>query len=222
MTATARNYTTIDEVELVRWAKGGDREAFRAIMRRCNQRLFRVARAVVGSDHEAEDVLQEAYLRAYAALDSFRGQSALSTWLTTIVLNEARGRLRKRRRTVELDVMDQPESKVIPFPGMATELDPETEAMRAETRRVLEHAIDELPEAFRVAFMLHEVEGCSIEETAMQLGVKPETVKTRLFRARRLLRKNLEGSLSTELAGAFQFLGPRCDKLTEAVLARLR
>jgi len=221
MTSTARNYATIGDAELVDRARKRDREAFRAIMQKCNQRLFRVARAVVRNDHEAEDVLQETYLRAFAALDSFRGESGLSTWLTTIVLNEARGRLRKRRNTVELSVMEQPETKVVPFPGMATVPDPESEAMRAQTRRVLEQAIDGLPSAFRLVFMLREVEGCSIEETAAQLGVKPETVKTRLFRAKRLLRQNLENSLSMTVAGTYQFLGRRCERLTEAVLARL-
>jgi RNA polymerase sigma-70 factor (ECF subfamily) len=219
--APVADYSMAGEASLVRHARQGDREAFRAIMQRYNQRLFRVARAVSGSDDEAEDVLQESYLRAFAAFGSFRGDSGLATWLTAITLNEARGRLRKRRKTVELEEMDQPESRIVPFPGFALASDPEKDAARAETRRLLEKAIDGLPENFRLVFIMRDIEGCSVEETAEQLGLKPQTVKTRLFRARQLLRQSLEDTLATVLTGAFPFLGRRCARITEAVLARL-
>jgi RNA polymerase sigma-70 factor (ECF subfamily) len=221
MTQTARDYAAMDEVALVAQARSGDREAFRAIMQRCNQRLFRVARAVTGSDDEAEDVLQEAYLRAFAAIGEFRGEAGLLTWLTAITLNEARGRLRRRRPQVELTVMDDAGSRIIPFPGMAANPDPEAETQRAETRRLLETALDQLPPDFRIVFILREIEGCDVEETARQLGLKPQTVKTRLFRARRLLRQDLERTFASGLNGVFPFLGLRCNAICERVLARL-
>jgi len=219
VTQAALDYETMTEELLLHRVRGGDREAFRAIMQRCNQRLFRVARAVVGSDDEAEDVLQEAYLRAFAGIQQFRGESSLTTWLTAITLNEARGRLRLRRPTTDLDMMD--DTRVIPFPGHAEALDPEQEAARSGTRRLLERAIDGLPGEFRIVFMLREIEGCSVEETAAQLALNPQTVRTRLFRARQLLRAELEKTLSSGMMGVFPFLGPRCTRITERVLARL-
>jgi RNA polymerase sigma-70 factor (ECF subfamily) len=219
MTQAALNYQDMAEELLLRQVRSGDREAFREIMQRCNQRLFRVARAVVGNDDEAEDVVQEAYLRAFAGIADFRGGSSLATWLTAITLNEARGRLRLRRPTMDIDVMDN--IRVIPFPGLAETPDPEEEAARAGTRRLLEQAIDGLPEDFRIVFMLREIEGCSVEETAEQLDLNPQTVRTRLFRARQLLRAELEKTLSSGIAGVFPFLGARCTRITERVLERL-
>jgi RNA polymerase sigma-70 factor (ECF subfamily) len=221
MTQTARDYAAMDEGALTAHARRGDREAFRAIMQRCNQRLFRVARALAGSDDEAEDVLQEAYLHAFAGIGDFRGEAGLLTWLTAITLNEARGRLRKHRPQVDLAVMDDTGSRIIPFPGMAVNADPEAETQRSETRRLLESAMDSLPPDFRIVFILREIEGCGVEETARQLGLKPQTVKTRLFRARRLLRRHLERTFANGLTGVFPFLGPRCAAICARVLARL-
>jgi len=221
MIQAARDYAAMDEAALTAHARSGDREAFRAIMQRCNQRLFRVARAVTGSDDEAEDVLQEAYLRAFAGIADFRGEAGMLTWLTAITLNEARGRLRRRRPLVDLTVMDDAANRIIPFPGMAANADPEAEIQRAETRRLLEGAMDRLPPDFRIVFILREIEGCDVEETALQLGLKPQTVKTRLFRARRLLRRDLEQAFASGLSGVFPFLGPRCNAICERVLARL-
>ncbi len=214
---------TLDEAALVDLARAGDGDAFRVIMRRGNQRLFRIARGVVRDDAEAEDVLQESWVRAFSALDSFRGEAGIMTWLTRIVLNEARGRLRRRRPTVDLDHLDRAQegAQVIPFPTSPTTDNPEGDAARAEIRRLLERAVDELPEIFRMVFILRDIEGCSIEETAADLGVRPETVKTRLHRARRLLREALDAKLGATLAGAFPFLGPRCQRITDTVLARL-
>lgn len=219
MTQGALNYETIAEEPLLHQIRSGNREAFRAIMQCCNQRLFRVARAVVGNDDEAEDVVQEAYLRAFARIHEFRGESRLATWLTAITLNEARGRLRSRRATTELDIMDH--ICVIPFPGLAEPPNPEEEAARAGTRRLLERAIDRLPEEFRIAFVLREIEGCSVAEIAEQLALNSQTVRTRLFRARRLLRAELEKTISIGMAGVFPFLGRRCNRITERVLKRL-
>ena len=218
------DYAAQDDHALVALVRGGQREAFRHIMQRCNQRLFRVARSVVGDDAEAEDVVQESYLRAYDKLDSFRGDAALLTWLTSIVLNEARGRLRKRHAMVGLEQLDAapPDAhQVIPFPSRFGSEDPAAAAARAQIRHLLEHAIDELPEAFRTVYVLREIEECTVEETASQLAIKPETVKTRLHRARRLLRTSLQGTLAATLSEAFPFMGQRCARMTEVVMARL-
>jgi RNA polymerase sigma-70 factor (ECF subfamily) len=218
--ATAIGYDRLDEGALARLAKAGDPEAFRAVMQRYNQRLFRMARSVVRDDDEAEDVLQEAYVRAFSAIGRFREEASLLTWLTRIVINEARGRLRSRRPTVGLEMIEtEHHSVVLPFARPAAS--PEADAARAQARRLMEAAIDELPEPFRLVFILRELEECTVEETAERLGLLPETVKTRLFRARRLLRKALEDRLMSSLADAFPFLGDRCQRITEAVLARL-
>lgn len=213
----------VDDAGLTGLARGGDRDAFAVIMTRHNQRLFRAARAVVRDDAEAEDVLQEAWLRAYRALDGFRGEAALSTWLTRIVLNEARGRLRRRRPLVGLDQIERAQDaggQVIPFPNSLGP-DAEADVARGQMRRLLEQAVDELPEAFRVVFILRAVEELSIEEAAAVLALKPETVKTRLHRARRLLRRALDEKLALAAGEAFPFMGARCARITAAVLARL-
>lgn len=220
----AIDYAALDDGALVALVRDGQREAFRHIMQRCNQRLFRVARAVLGEDAEAEDVLQESYMRAYNKLDTFRGDSTLATWLTSIVLNEARGRLRKRHTMVGLEQVDaatDDSHQVLRFPSKFGSEDPATSAARAQIRRLLEHAIDELPAAFRTVYMLRDVEECSTEETATSLAIKPETVKTRLHRARRLLRATLHDSLSDTMSEAFPFMGQRCARVTAAVMARL-
>jgi RNA polymerase sigma-70 factor (ECF subfamily) len=213
---------SLDEPALVALARTGDGDAFRVLMQRGNQRLFRVARGVVPDDAEAEDVLQESWVRAFAALDSFRGESGIMTWLTRIVLNEAKGRLR-RRPTVDLDYLDRLQDgvTVITFPTSPVSEDPEGEAARAGIRRLLEQAVDDLPEAFRMVFILRDIEGCSIEETAADLDLNPATVKTRLHRARNLLREALDAKLSGVLVGAFPFLGARCGRITERVIFRL-
>jgi RNA polymerase sigma factor (sigma-70 family) len=217
------DYRQLSDVELARSVARRDAGAFRHLMASCNQRLFRVARSLVASDHEAEDVVQEAYVTAYAKLEGFRGDCALLTWLTQIVLNEARQRLRDRKPTVDLEHLEAPATRaaVLPFPGRVGSEDPAASVANAELRRFLERAIDELPEAFRTVYMLRELEQCSVEETAALLGLRPETVKTRLHRARRLLRAGLERQVQSSLQEAFQFLGTRCARIGERVLARL-
>jgi RNA polymerase sigma-70 factor (ECF subfamily) len=217
-------WSGLPDADLVALARQGQREAFRHLMQRFNQRLFRVARAVVRNDAEAEDVVQEAYTHAFAGLSTFRGEASLSTWLTRIVLNEANGRLRQRRPQVDIAMLEaepQEDPRVVAFPSRFGSEDPAAAAARAQIRGLLEHAIDELPEAFRIVFIMREVEGCSVEETATTLDIRPETVKTRLHRARRLLRSALQDSLAATLGEAFPFLGPRCARMTEAVLARV-
>lgn len=213
------------EAELVRLAQQGGDGAFRTIMRRHNRRLFRVARGVLRDDSEAEDVVQEAYVRAFAGLAEFRCDANLSTWLTRITLNEALGRLRRRRPKVDLETLDTAQERhrahIIPFPVMITETDPERIAAQREIRRLLEQAIDGLPEPFRLVFVLRDIEEMSTEETAAHLGLRPETVKTRLFRARRLLRHALDQQLASTLRDTFPFAGARCARITDAVLLRL-
>ena len=189
--------TLADERNLVERAKSGDQSAFRAIMEKNNRRLYRVARAVMKDDTEAEDVVQETYLRAFSNLSTFRGELSLTTWLTRIALNEALGRKRKQRATVTLasvETAQETSAQIIQFPAMSTETDPERSAAQHEIRRLLERAMDALPEPFRVVFVMRDVEEMSIEEAASQLGIRPETVKTRLHRARRLLRQSLDAS----------------------------
>jgi RNA polymerase sigma-70 factor (ECF subfamily) len=214
----------LDEADLVRLAQVGDRDAFHVIIQRANQRLFRVARSVVRNDSEAEDVLQETYASAFAAIGAFRGEAGIMTWLTRITLNEARGRLRRRRPMVGLDQVEAAQNngaQVIPFPTSFGTESPEVDAARTQIRRLIERAVDGLPEVFRVVFIMRDIEECTIEETAANLNLKPETVKSRLHRARRLLRQALDEKLASTMTGAFPFLGARCRRITDAVLERL-
>jgi RNA polymerase sigma-70 factor (ECF subfamily) len=221
----AVDFAALADPELVRLVQVGERGAFREITQRCNQRLFRVARGVLNDDAEAEDVVQAAYVDAYAKLADFRGEASLLTWLTRIVLNESYGRLRARHHTVGVEHIDAAQgegSSVLAFVPRSGGEDPAAAAARAQIRRLLETAVDALPEPFRIVFVLREVEGCSVEETAQMLDVRPETVKTRLHRARRLLRVALQDSLSTVVGDAFPFLGQRCARLTESVMQRIQ
>ena len=215
----------LDDMALVERARSRDGAAVRLIMQRHNRRLYRVARSVLDDEAEAEDVVQETYTRAFTHLDGFRGEAQLSTWLTRIALNEALGRLRQRRVTVGLGdidaINDQGEARVIFLPSARQDSDPEAAAARTEVRRLLERAVDDLPETFRMVFVLRDIEEMSTEETASQLGLRPETVQTRLHRARRLLRQSLDRTLSSAVADVFPCAGARCARITQAVLARL-
>lgn len=206
--------------QLVGLVREGRSEAFAAIMRRNNQRLFRLTRAVLGNDHEAEEVVQETYVRAFAALEDWRGEGSLSTWLSRIALNEALGLVRKRRNTVALDdVADtatpQPTS---PFEYLLHP-SPEADAARSEIRALLEREIDRLPPEFRSVFVMRAVELLTVEETAAALNILPITVRTRFFRARRMLRKSLGERFARAFEESFPFAGARCDRLIESVLA---
>jgi RNA polymerase sigma-70 factor (ECF subfamily) len=211
------------DAELVRLALAKDGDAFRIIMQRHNRRLYRLARAIVDDDSEAEDVVQEAYVRAFTSLGAFRGEASLATWLMRIVLNEATTRLRRRRPAVDLAILDSigDNAEAAAFPSGNSPDDPERATAQQEIRRLLEHAIDNLPEPFRVVFVMRDVEEMSIAETAALLGLRPETVKTRLHRARRLLRRVLAKQLASSLTGVFPFDGVRCARLTDDVVYRL-
>ena len=189
----------------------------------CIRDSYRLARGILRSDSEAEDVVQETYVRAFTHLDGFLGTSALSTWLSRIAINEALGRLRSRRPQVELGSVPEAtlEAQIIKFPLSSAATDPERSMAQREIQRVVEHAVDELPDAFRMVFIARVMEGMSMEETAELLGIKPETVKTRLHRARALLRENVEKKIGPVVMDAFPFAGQRCEHLTETVLRRL-
>jgi RNA polymerase sigma-70 factor (ECF subfamily) len=204
------------DMQLVRRTLAREGDAFRAIIKTHNQRLYRIARGVLRNDGEAEDVVQEAYVRAFASLGAFRGDSSLATWLSRIVINEALGRLRKRRRMVA----ENPQAEIIRFPLNASD-DPERTMAQRQILALVERATDSLPDVYRTVFVARVIEGLSMEETADLLGVRPETVKTRLHRARALVRKALDDEIGPVLLDAFPFAGRRCDRLTEAVMKRL-
>ncbi len=211
------------DAELVARARARDEVAVRIIMQSNNRRLYRLARGILRNDGEAEDVVQETYVRAFTHLESFRGDSSLATWLARIAMNEALGRLRRQRPNVEWTTLPPGvlEAQVIRFPRSVTSEDPEKSMAQREIQHVVEHAIDELPEAFRLVFITRVIEGMNVEETADILGLKPETVKTRLHRARNMLRDNVERKIGPVVMDAFPFAGKRCERLTEAVLKRL-
>ncbi|PAP94430.1 RNA polymerase subunit sigma [Mesorhizobium wenxiniae] len=206
------------EMQLVSRALAREGGAFRTIIKTHNQRLYRIARSVVRNDSEAEDIVQEAYVRAFAQLGDFRGESSLATWLSRIVINEALGRLRKRRRTVAMPQSLQAE--IIKFPLNPSD-DPERTMAQRQILELVERATDRLPDVYRTVFVARVIEGLSIDETAALLDVRPETVKTRLHRARALVRKALDDQIGPVLLDAFPFAGRRCERLTAAVMQRL-
>lgn len=213
-----------DESDLIRAAAAKDEAAIRTIMKQHNRRLFRVARSVLRDDGDAEDAVQDAYVRAFQALAEFRGESSLGTWLTRIVLNEALQRRRARRNRAAMPVEPQPaaQAQVISFPLSPSQpLDPERTMLQRELFRLLERAIDRLPDEFRTVLVARVIEGLSVEETAESLDLQPETVKTRLHRTRHMLRNELAGHLGGLFAELFPFDGRRCERFADAVVARL-
>jgi len=215
----------LPDAELARRIAAGDLDALRLLMRRYNQTLYRTARSILKDDAEAEDAVQEAYLLAHRAMGRFRGDAKMSTWLVRIVANEAIGRVRKRSRRAEVIRLDgttepnddAPESNM----SEASPEQPERSALRAETRRLLEAKIDELPDAFRTVFVLRALEELSVEESAVALGIPEATVRSRFFRARGLLREALSKEIDVAYGDAFAFAGARCDRIVAGVMARL-
>jgi RNA polymerase sigma-70 factor (ECF subfamily) len=213
----------IDDAGLARRVAQRDEAAIRLLMRRHNQTLYRTARSILRDDAEAEDAVQEAYLKAIAAIGSYRNDARLATWLVRIVVNEALGRLRRTRRGAEVirlegDLFTGGEE----LPDHADESPtPEHAAMQADARRLIEARIDELPEAFRTVFVLRALEELSVEESAAALGIPEATVRTRFFRAKGLLRESLARSFDLALGDAFRFAGDRCDRIVAGVLERL-
>ncbi|API55722.1 RNA polymerase subunit sigma (plasmid) [Rhizobium leguminosarum] len=218
--------STLSDADLVPLAKMGDEPAIRTIVQRHNQRLFRTARAIIRNDAEAEDVVQAAYVKAFTNLATFRGDAQLSTWLTRITLNEALGRVRARKNTTGLGEIDMqtmaPGGEVLQFPSSLSATDPETELSRSQARHLLENAVDELPDDFRAVFVLRDIEGMSTDEAASYLGIRPETAKTRLHRARNMMRQSIEKQLSGAFSALFPFDGARCAFMADRVIAALR
>jgi RNA polymerase sigma-70 factor, ECF subfamily len=213
----------LDDTALVELARRGDEGAVRALVQHHNRRLFRVARGIVRDDAEAEDIVQETYVRAFTNLDAFRGDSRLGTWLTRIAINEALGRLRRRRpraELAELEAAGADAARVIPFPSPPP-ADPEAEAGRAEVRRLLEQCIDALPAPLRLVVILRDVEGLSTEATAAALGIRPETAKTRLHRGRRRMRAALVARLAGSFSDLFPFDGAPCAGMADRVVRRV-
>lgn len=212
----------LDDAALVARIRARDADAFRTLMQRYNQRLYRVARGILRNDGEAEDAVQEAYVRAFSHLADFRGESSLATWLTRIVMNEALGRLRSQRRMVDRGgpALNVSEAEIIPFPLTAKTDDPEQVVAQREILSLVQKITDGLPDVYRIVFMTRVIEGMSVEDTAELLGIPPETVKTRLHRARRLVREQLDKQIGPVLMDAFPFAGRRCERLTTAVLQR--
>jgi RNA polymerase sigma-70 factor, ECF subfamily len=188
----------------------GEKVWFEVLLRRHNQRLFRVARAIVKSDSEAEDVVQQAWLNAYAHLQQFESAARFSTWLTRIAINEALGRVQRSARRAEVELEEPMTSRT-----------PEVEVAGREECRLLEAAVDELPEPYRLVFMLREVQELSVAETAESLGISEENVKVRLHRARGALREAMLARMESAARQSFPFLGARCDRIVAAVMARL-
>lgn len=211
-----------DDQTLVRRVLDGDRSAFEIVMRRHNRRLYRLARATLKNDVEAEDALQEAYLRAYRSMAQFRGDATLSTWLARILLNECFGRLRRdaRRQNVIPITRSLSEIDVDAMPDNDSE-DLDKSLIRAELRELLERKLDQLPAAFRTVFVLRSVEDMSVEETAQCLDIPEATVRSRHFRAKSLLRESLTQGLDLAERDMFEFGGDHCDRVVAAVLSML-
>lgn len=223
-TNRATDYRAVSDAELARLCSARDSGAIRHVITSNNQRLFRTAWSILRQRTEAEEVVQAAYLSAFAKIGTFEGRSSLSTWLTRIVINEALGRRRsedRRRRHLEQEgiaVLDAYRDTFMR--GSETE-SPDATIAREQIRKLLEQAVANLPDMFRTVFVLRDVEGLDNEETAEILGVPAATVKTRLFRARRRLQEILAPELGTALTGTFPFAGADCAALTEQVLAKL-
>ena len=216
----------LSDFDIAQRIAAGDRDELRQLMRRYNQRLYRTARSILKDDAEAEDAVQDAYILAYQAMGQFRGGAKLSTWLVRIVVNEAIGRARKRSRRAELIQLDGATEQISENPEVnmsdASQEQPEHAALRAETRRLLESKIDQLPDAFRTVFVLRALEELSVEEAAACLGIPQGTVRTRYFRAKGLLREALAREVDFNLEHAFSFAGDRCDRIVAGVLDRLK
>lgn len=222
-TAT-RDWQLADDRALAAAVGAGERDAFAALMRRYNRRLYRLARAILRDDAEAQDALQDAYLAAYRAIGAFRGDAQLSTWLSRLVSNACLGRLRRDARRhaaapmISTSANDESDRELMDTSHAAS---PDDALMRTQLRRLIERKLDALPESFRVVFVMRCVEELSVEETAQCLGIPEATVRTRHFRARSLLRESLAQDLDLAERDVFSFDGARCDRIVATVLARL-
>ena len=210
---------TWSDDEVVRRVRAGETALFEILMRRYNQRIFRVARAILRNEDEAEDVMQQAYINAYTHLDQFAGRASFATWLTRIAVYEASARARRRRSTELATMQDAHDDSSASLRARGP--DPEEELLAGEVRALLEAAIDALPRSYRSTFVLREVEGLDTADAAESLGISEELVKTRLHRARRMLRDELQRRAGAQIAHAFSFHLSRCDRVVAGVFARI-
>ena len=217
--AILERWHTLSDEQVVGLVLEGQTALFEVLMRRHNERLYRAARAILRDESEAEDVMQQAYVNAYAHLRQFDGRSAFATWLTRIAVNEAIGRARRRGRYQPLGDDDGMNVRMVT--PVSSSPDPERQAFTVEMRAVLEAAVDALPDGYREVFMLREIEGLSTAETANCLDLNESVVKTRLLRARAALRQELFERVGAAAATSFSFLRPRCDRVVTAVLDRI-
>ena len=218
----ARPLSADDDLSLADRVARGDRAAFELLMRRHNRRLYRLARASMRDDTEAKDVLQDAYLGAYRSMGQFRGECALSTWLSKLVLNECAARRRRSARRENIVPMISADHNTDLVAGVADSGEqPDRLVARTQLRSVLERKVGELPEIFRVVFVLRSVEDLSVEEIAQMLAIAPETVRSRYFRAKGLLRESLAKEIDLAEGDIFEFGGAHCDAMVAQVLSRL-
>ncbi len=212
--------SAMSDEEVVERVRAGETALFEVIMRRYNQRIYRITRSILGNDGEAEDVTQDAYVRSYMHLNQFDGRAKFSTWLTKIAVHKALARLHKRQRFVEIDATSESMEG-----GMSLESkmpSPEQEVMTKTLKVILESAIDRLPQTYRSVFMLREIEQMDTAETAECLDISEGSVKIRLHRARALLRKEIYAQTGVATASAFHFDGARCDRIVANVFERIR
>jgi len=209
----------LTDEELASRVAAGEKYLYEMIMRRYNQRLFRVAKSILKDADEAEDVVQDAYVRAYTHLDQFAGQAKFSTWLTKIAAYEALARLRKRKKLTLLNDEKHAEEIMRIYKG-ETE-NPQKEFFRHTMIDLLENALETIPEKYRVVFVLRDAEGLSTQETAECLGISEELVKTRLHRARTLMRKQLESLAGVTAKDVYAFAGERCDRIVGKVMQKI-
>jgi RNA polymerase sigma-70 factor (ECF subfamily) len=218
--APIARFQNINDESLVRRVLEGETALFEILMRRHNQRLYRIARAVLRDDAEAEDVMQDSYVRAYQNLGQFEGRASFSTWVSRIALNEAFSRARKRKRVVELDAILESEKEAMQ--SLQSQVpSPEQETLNSEIRRLLEQEVDTLPDSYRTVFVLRDVEDIDVAGVAEILDISQENVKTRLHRAHALLRRKLYLRTGAQSHEAFLFHANRCDTIVKAVLTRL-
>jgi RNA polymerase sigma-70 factor (ECF subfamily) len=214
----------IDDATLASRVQAGDAAAFELLMRRYNQRLYRLARSMLRDAAEAEDAVQDGYLAAYQSMAAFRGEASLATWLSRVVVNQCLARLRRQARRdniLPMVSMGGPDEQEVPAMPANDDDAPDRALVRAELRAVLERKLDELPESFRTVFVLRSVEELSVEETARTLNLPEATVRSRHFRARSMLRESLAQDIDIAERDVFSFDGERCDRIVASVLGKL-
>jgi RNA polymerase sigma-70 factor (ECF subfamily) len=215
--AVLESWKTLSDEQIVAEVLDGHTALFEVLMRRHNERVYRAARSIVRDEDEAEDVMQQAYVNAYAHLRQFNGQAQFSTWLTRIAINEALARVRRNRRYEPFEE----EESVVEFVNQGVPRDPEREAASGELHAFLQSAIDGLADGARECFMLRDVEGMSTAEVGEALGISEDAVKTRLSRARAALRRDLMDRMRSTASDVFRFYKPRCDRVVARVMERI-